>query len=114
MTSCTVTTGSSDFPSKALLTCTICSKYKSQENAHNHKKMLFYFLHNKILYTETGYIRYKYLNWNYTIPHTWILCTKLQHSSSSNIPLSLYSKNKTYPALVNWNTTGLYCKQYNH
>jgi len=73
MTSCTVTTGSSDFPSKALLPCTICSKYKSQGNAHNHKKLLFYFLHSNILYAETGYIRYKYL-----ILHTWILCTKEQ------------------------------------
>lgn len=38
MTSYTVTTGSSDFPSKALLACTICSKYESQGNAPNHKR----------------------------------------------------------------------------
>jgi len=37
MTSCTVTTSSSDFPSKALLTSTVCSKYESRGNAPNHK-----------------------------------------------------------------------------
>lgn len=77
MTSYTVTPGSSDFHSKALLTCTICSKYKSQGNAHNPKRYFSSTSYTIIYYTQKQAISDTNISkCNYTILHTWILCIK--------------------------------------